>query len=274
MTKRLFIFLSLIIAASISQNAAAQERGDVINPAVDEPLQTFFSVKLSGGYGIGRARQLSGYSGSDPVYWSAGQGVKMDIAFDIPLLPIEVINSDGEEFGPERSPYVGLELEAASGYHLSTGGTTVETSGSSFTTTKRSHTYIPITLGLNTRASFGPGLPSVYIGAGGGIHIKAIYEDNVSYSNSSLTLTRSYDPPLPFELYGALGMEIPLMYSPEDGNSFIDLFGQIRLTEATNYIYKYTQTYSTGASSVIQLSGDARTASNVAFNLGIKINLY
>jgi hypothetical protein len=198
----------------------------------------------------------------------------MDLAFDIPLLPVDVINSDGDEFGPEKIPYVGLELEFGTGYHLSTGGTTVETSGNSFTTTKRSHTYVPITLGLNGRVSFGPGLPSVYLGAGGGVHIKAIYEDNVSYSNSTLTLNRAYNPPLPFELYGALGMEIPLMYSPEDGNSLVDLFGQIRLTEATNYIYNYTQTYSNGGSSVIQLQGDARTASNVAFNLGIKINLY
>ena len=274
MTNRVISFAAAMIVASASI-ANAQESGDVINPAPEDLQPTIFSIKLSGGYGIGRARQYYGLNGSDQVFWSTGQGVKMDLAIDIPILPVEMINSEGEEYGPDKIPVVGLELEAASGYHISTGGTTVETaSGGGFTTTKRSNTYIPITLGLNARASFGPGLPSVYIGAGGGVHIKAIYEDDISLSNSSATSTRTYDPPLPFEIYGALGMEIPLMYSPEDGNSMVDLFGQVRLTEATNYIYQYTQTSSNGASSIVKYLNDARSASNVAFNIGIKINIY
>lgn len=269
-----FVLAALLLAA-MSVTAAAQEQGDVIEPTDNaEPLYTMFSIKLSGGYGLGRARQIVGFNGGDAVYYSAGQGVKMDLAFDLPLLPIEMINSDGENYGPEKIPYVGLELELGTGYHMSVGGTTNDQIGNGFVTTKRSASYIPITLGLNARASFGPGLPSVYLGAGGGLHLKAIYEDNISYSNSSVTDLRTYDPPLPFELYGALGMEIPLMYSADDGNSMVDLFAQARLTEVTNYIYQFTDSPSNGPSSVVKLRGDARPGSNVAFNLGIKINLY
>ncbi|HYM21326.1 MAG TPA: hypothetical protein VEW28_10050 [Candidatus Kapabacteria bacterium] len=275
MTNRILNLIALIVLfATITVPVFAQENGDVITPADEESHPTLFSVKLSSGYGIGRARQIYGFNGSDAVYWSTGQGVKMDMAFDVPLLPVEMINSDGEEYGPEKIPYVGLELELGTGYHISTGGTTVDGSSIGSTVTKRLSTYIPITLGLNARASFGPGLPSVYIGAGGGIHIKAIYEDNISYSYSSETITRTYDPPLPFELYGALGIEVPLMYSPDDGNSALDLFGQVRLTEATNYIYQYTQTSSSGSSTVVKLLGNTQAASNIAFSLGIKINIY
>lgn len=259
----------------MSINAVAQDQGDVLDPnANPDPLYTMFSVKLSGGYAMGRARQIVGFDGGDAVYWSAGQGVKTDVAFDMPILPIEMINNDGEEYGPERIPYVGLELELGTGYHISTGGTSSDVVPGGVMTTTRSHTYVPITLGLNARASFGPGLPSVYIGAGGGLHLKAVYEDHVSYSNSTVTEIRRYDPPLPFELYGAMGMEFPLMYSADDGNSLVDLFAQVRLTEATNYIYQYTDEPSNGPATVVKILGDARSASNVAFNLGVKINLY
>ncbi|MBS1904846.1 MAG: hypothetical protein JSS75_14160 [Bacteroidetes bacterium] len=261
--------LAALLVAVMSITAHAQDQGDAGDGSDEsEPQYTLFSFKLSGGYGLGRSRQIVGFSGGDAVYYSAGQGVKMDLALDLPLLPISVINSDGEEYGPEKVPYVGLEAELASGYHIANGGTTSDANG----TVKRSYTYIPITLGLNARASFGPGLPSVYIGAGGGIHLKAIYEDNVT--NGTLTSVRTYDPPLPFELYGVMGLEIPLMYSADDGNSMLDLFGQLRLTEATNYIYEYTNNASNGTSTVVKLGGEARSASNLAFNLGIRINLY
>ena len=233
------------------------------------------SIKLSGGYGIGRARQNIGDNGTDAIWWSAGQGVKMDAAIDIPLLPIEVINSDADENEPERFSIVGLEMEFASGYHISTGGTTV--SGNQ--TTTRTYTYIPITIGFNARATFGAGMPSVYIGAGGGIYLKGIYEDNTTTANSANTTKNVYDPPVPFALYGLMGLEIPLLYSPDDGNSMFDLFVQARLSEATNYIYKWTTIVSTPSSSNTSVviapgAGFGATASNVAFSLGIKFNIY
>ncbi len=276
-TSKFIVALTLCCAIiSLSSVASAQDQGDVLAPDETSTLPTLFSVKLSGGYGLGRGRQLYGNNGADKIFWSTGQGAKMDMAFDIPLLPIDLLNSDGEAYGPEKIPYVGLELEFATGYHLSIGGTTNDQLPSGgFVTTTRTSTYIPITLGFNARTSFGAGLPSVYIGVGGGIHIKGIYEDNISYSNSTQTANVSYDPPLPFELYGTIGMELPLLYSPEDGNSAIDLFAQLRLSEVTNYIYQYTYTPSSGTSTVVKTTGDpARTASNVALNLGFKINLY
>lgn len=267
--------LAALLVAALSVEAFAQGQGDVIDPSTNaEPLYTMFSVKVSGGYSMGRARQIVGFNSGDAVYWSAGQGVKMDAAFDMPILPIEMINNDGEEYGPERIPYVGLELELGTGYHLSTGGTTNESLGSGVATTTRSYCYVPITLGLNARASFGPGLPSVYIGAGGGLHLTAVYEDHVTYSNSSISDMRTYDPPLPFELYGAMGMEFPLMYSADDGNSMVDLFAQVRLTEVTNYIYQYTDSPSNATATIVKTLGEAHSASNVALSLGIKINLY
>ncbi len=271
--KSRLLLAAIVLIAAFATKAAAQEPGDLIDP--NQSLPTILSVKISGGYGIGRARQLYGFNGSDPVYWSTGQGAKLDMAFDIPLLPVEVLNTD-ENAGPERIPYVALELEAATGYHISVGGNTSEQqSDGGIKSVQPTHTYIPITLGLNARASFGAGLPSVYIGAGGGVHIKGIYEDSVTYSNSPTKYVLTYDPPIPFELYGVLGMEIPLLYSAEDGNSPVDLFAQLRLSEATNYIYQYTQTSSDGTSTVVKLNaGEARTASNVALNLGIKINIY
>jgi hypothetical protein len=266
----LLLFSSSIV---LLHSEVRAQTGDVLEPT-NESLPTLLSIKLSGGYGIGRARNFLGTNGTDQIYWSAGQGVKMDVAMDIPLLPIEVINSDADENEPERFSIVGLEMEFASGYHISTGGTTVSNSQ---TTTKIS-TYLPVTMGFNTRATVGAGLPSVYIGAGGGVHLKAIYEDDISYANSSFSTKRVYDPPVPFELYGLIGLEIPLMYSPDDGNSMLDLFVQARLTEVTNYIYKYTQTDSTPSSSSITVvnlgQGYGQSGSNVAFSLGIKYNLY
>lgn len=268
---RYALFASMMLVPML---AFAQEEGDIIEPT--EPgYSTLFSVKLSGGYGLGRGRQLYGFNSNDRVFWSLGEGSKMDLAFDVPLLPVEVLNPDGVEYGPERFPYVGLELEVGSGYHISGGGTTSEVLNGVMTKTTRSYTYIPVTLGFNARATLGAGLPSIYLGAGGGLYLKGIYEEHVSFTGSTTTLTRTYDPPLPFELYGLLGVEIPLMYSADDGNSMVDLFMQLRLSEATNYIYKYTETTSTGASTIVNVTGDpARTASNVALNLGIKINLY
>jgi hypothetical protein len=272
--KHAIAVLLFSLGALLLNSELKAQTGDVIQPTDNESLPTLLSIKLSGGFGLGRARNFLGNNGSDLVYWSAGQGVKMDMAMDIPLLPIEVINSDADENEPERFSIVGLEMEFASGYHISTGGTTV--SGSQ-TTTKTS-TYLPVTLGFNTRATFGAGMPSVYIGAGGGVHLKAIFEDNISTANSSTSTKNVYDPPVPFELYGFMGLEIPLMYSPDDGNSMLDLFVQARLTEVTNYIYKFTSTTTTPTSSFTQVinigQGYGQSGSNVAFSIGIKYNLY
>jgi len=274
-TKQALAILLFIAGTLLLQCDLEAQTADVIQASTDESQQTIFSIKLSGGYGIGRARNFIAFNGSDPVYWSAGQGAKMDAAIDVPLLPIEVINSDADETEPERFSIVGLEMEFASGYHISTGGTTL--TGNQ--TTTRTYTYIPITLGFNTRATFGAGLPSVYVGAGGGVHVNGIYEDNTTTANSSVSTKNVYDPPIPFEIYGLIGLEIPLMYSPDDGNSMFDLFVQARLSEVTNYIYKYTTTTSSPTSSstsVVTVSngGFGSSASNVAFSLGIKFNLY
>ena len=263
------------MSALLLHSESRAQTGDVIEPTDNASLPTIMSIKASAGYGIGRARENYGFNGSDAIWWSAGQGVKMDAAIDIPLLPIDVINADALDNEPERFSMVGLEMEFASGYHISSGGTTV--SGSQ--TTTRSYTYIPITIGFNARATFGAGMPSVYIGAGGGLYLKGIYEENISTSNSATTTKNVYDPPVPFALYGQMGLEIPLLYSPDDGNSMLDLFVQARLSEATNYIYKYTSTtsspsFSSTVVNTVPSGGLGHTASNVAFSLGIKFNLY
>jgi hypothetical protein len=266
--------LLFFTSAILLHTESKAQTGDVINPTDNESLPTILSIKASGGYGIGRATSFIGGNGSSGMWWSAGQGVKMDAAIDIPLLPIEVINSDAGDNEPEKFSIVGLELEFATGYHISTGGTTV---GGNQTTTRTS-TYLPITIGFNTRATFGAGMPSVYIGAGGGVHLKAIFEDNISTTGSSVTTKNAYDPPVPFELYGLMGLEIPLLYSPDDGNSMLDLFVQAKLTEVTNYLYKYTSTTSSPSSSSSQVvslgAGYGLSGSNVAFSLGIKFNIY
>jgi len=245
-------------------------------------LPTLFSVKASAGWGMGRARQLYGYDGTSEVWWSTGQGVKMNLALDLPLLPIDEVDSAGSASG--IVPVVGLELEAATGYDASTGGTTNDpTSGGFFQTTTRNASYIPVTLGLNARSNFGGGLPSVYIGAGGGVWIVGDYSENVSYSNDpSASFKRSMHPPIPFGLYGAIGFELPMMYDQNDANSMFDLFAEIRLTEMTSYIYDYDVTG--GGQTVSQdplrdpttlyPKDYARSASNVALSVGFKYNLY
>ena len=265
--------LLILCAMLFSADAFAQNQSGVIAP--EESLSTLLSFRLSAGYGIGRARENLGTNGTDAIWWSAGQGVKLDGAIDLPLLPVEVINTGADENEPQRYSIVGLEAEFASGYHISSGGKF--SSGSQ--TTTRTYTYVPITVGFNGRVSFGAGMPSVYIGAGGGIHWKAIYEDNSTVANSSTTIRRQFDPPVPFELYGQMGLEIPLLYSPDDGNSMLDLFVQVRLSEVTNYIYQATVTTSspTGSTTTVQTisnNGLGETASNVAFSLGLKYNLY
>ena len=252
----------------------------------DQPLgesPTLFSVKASAGYGLGRDRQLYGYDGTSQVYWSTGQGVKLNMALDLPILPIDEVDSLGSTSG--IVPVVGLELEAASGYDISSGGTTNDPIGGGvFQTTTRTSSYIPVTLGLNVRSNFGGGLPSVYIGAGGGVWIIGNYEEDVNYSNNpSGGFTRKMHPPIPFGLYGAIGMEIPLMYDPDAGNSMFDLIAEVRLTEMTTYIYNYDVT-SAGNTTVsedplydptqLYPKDYARSASNVALSVGFKYNLY
>lgn len=271
--------LALMLSAPIV--AAAQ---DFTDDAPLEGLPTLVSIKASGGWGIGRGRQLYGYNGSAPVWWSTGEGVKMNLALDLPIVPIEVVNPDSIDGEPSTTPVVALEMEAGTGYNLSTGGTTNDAvSNNVFITTKRTTAYIPVTLGLNARSSFGPGLPSVYVGAGGGIYLTGIYEENVSSSaEGSTSFTRRMSPPVPFVLYGALGMEIPLAYSPEDGNSFFDFFGELRLTEMSNYIYDYQVVSGNGTSTVDEttdpnllfLHDSQRSGSNVSLSLGFKINIY
>ena len=72
MTASLRLFILAAILCFDLQGAMAQD-GETEGPL--EPLSTLFSIKVSGGYGLGRARQLYGSNGSDPVYWSAGEGV-------------------------------------------------------------------------------------------------------------------------------------------------------------------------------------------------------
>ena len=85
---RYALFASMMLVPML---ALAQEEGDIIEPT--EPgYSTLFSVKLSGGYGLGRGRQLYGFNSNDRVFWSLGEGSKMDLAFDVPLLPVEVLN--------------------------------------------------------------------------------------------------------------------------------------------------------------------------------------
>ncbi len=247
-------------------------------------LPTIFSVKASAGWGLGRARQLYGYDGTSQVWWSTGQGVKMNLALDLPILPIDEVDSVGSTSG--TVPVVGLELEAASGYDLSTGGTTNDPVGTGiFQTTNRTASYIPVMLGLNVRSNFGGGLPSVYIGVGGGVWIIGDYEEDVSYSNNpSSGFTRKMNPPIPFGLYGAIGVEFPLLYDPDAGNSMFDLFVEARLTEMTTYIYTYDVTSNTTSTSVSQdvlqdptmlyPKDYARSASNVALSIGFKYNMY
>ncbi|MEI8135248.1 MAG: hypothetical protein WCH46_09295 [bacterium] len=263
----------LLIASTLLplSKLAAQTNGG----ATDQSQATILSARLSTGFGIGRARESLGANGSDAVWWSTGQGMKLDAALDLPLLPVEMLNSGGDENDAERNSVIGIELELGSGYHFSTGGK--YTSGSQ--TVSRTYCYVPLTLGFNVRASFGAGSPSIYIGAGGGTHWKCIYEDNITIANSSTTILNKYDPPLPFELYGQLGLEIPLLYTPEDGNSLMDLFIQARFEEATNYIYDYESKVSTPSATsttVVTVSGagHGESASNVAFALGIKFNIY
>jgi len=266
------IKLVLLFTMMQSVGAFAQNPTGVIAP--EESLATILSFKVAAGYGIGRARENLGTNGTDAIWWSAGQGVKLDAALDIPLVPVDVVGN-GDENEPERYSVIGLEAELASGYHISGGGKF--SNGNQ--TTQKTYTYIPITIGFNTRASFGAGMPSVYIGAGGGIYWKAIYEDNITTANSSVTIRNQYDPPLPFVLYGQMGLEIPLLYSPDDGNSMFDLFVKAKLSEVTNYLYDYKQPTSSPAGSstavrTLSNSGFGETASNVAFTLGLKFNLY
>ncbi len=273
---RLFCRIAFPLALAFSTSARAQD--------ADQPsgeLPTLFSVKASAGFGLGRATQLYGYDGNSEVWWSTGQGAKMNIALDLPILPIDVVDSAGSNSG--TVPVVGLELEAASGYDLSTGGTTNDPiGGGSIQTTTRTSSYIPVTLGLNARTNFGGGLPSVYIGAGGGVWIVGDYEEDVSFSNNaSGSFTRQMHPPIPFGLYGAIGFELPLAYDPDAGNSMFDLFAEVRLTEMTTYIYSYdvtgggqTSTLSTLSDPYLSLKDQARSASNVSLSLGFKFNLY
>ncbi|HEY3874569.1 MAG TPA: hypothetical protein VGM92_03770 [Candidatus Kapabacteria bacterium] len=246
-------------------------------------LPTLFSVKASAGYGLARAAQLYGYDASAPIWWSTGQGVKLNLALDLPILPIDEVDSLGSTTG--TVPVIGLELEAATGYDLSTGGTTNDQlEGGPIQTTTRTSSYIPVTLGLNARTNFGGGLPSVYIGAGGGVWIVGAYQENVSFSNdASQNFSRKMSPPIPFGLYGAIGFELPLMYDPDAANSMLDLFAEVRLTEMTAYIYNYDVQNSSGATSqqnplfdptLLYPKDQARSASNVALSLGIKFNLY
>ena len=273
---RFICHIALLIVLAWSVNVHAQD--------TEQPtggLPTLFSVKASAGYGLGRATQLYGYDGNSAVYWSTGQGAKLNLALDLPILPIDVVDSLGSASG--TVPVVGLELEAASGYDLSTGGTTNDQVGGGIQTTTRTTSYIPVTLGFNVRSNFGGGLPSVYIGVGGGVWIVGDYEEDVSFSNDpSDNLTRKMAPPIPFGLYGDIGFELPLMYDPDAGNSMFDLFAEVRLTEMTSYIYNYDVIQNGQTSSQNPLSDpnllypkdQTRSASNVAFSLGFKFNLY
>src|SRR5581483_4509437 len=129
------VVIALLVLILTSAESYAQ---DVTDDAPLEGLPTLVSIKSGAGWGIGRSRQEYGFNGSSPVYWSTGEGVKLNLAIDLPLLPIEVVNDDSLDFGVSKSPLVALEMEAATGYHLSTGGTTNDAlSNNVFQTTKR-----------------------------------------------------------------------------------------------------------------------------------------
>lgn len=278
MKKIIFALLTALLIELPSEVLAQDE--EEFFPEQGYP--TLVSFKLGGGWGIGRGREFYGYNGKSEVYWSTGEGAKINLALDLPIVPIEVVNPDSLDFGLSTTPLVGLELEAATGYHLSTGGTTNDAiTNSVFVTTKRTTAYVPVTLGLNARSSFGAGLPSVYIGVGGGVFLVAIYEEEVTNSTGN-SYKRKMDPPLPFGLYGALGFEIPLAFFPEDGNSMLDMYGELRLTEMSSYIYDYQVIDDNGTTRVTPLYDPnelymrqaQRSASSVALTLGFKVNIY
>lgn len=285
-TLRQALFSFVLLASAIALMPQSLFAQDEPLDAPLEGLPTIFSVKISGGWGIGRSRQLYGYNGGSPIYWSTGEGAKMNLALDLPIIPIEVMNTDSFDIGYSKTPVVALELEAATGYHFSTGGTTVDAlPGGNLQTTARSTAYVPVTLGLNARSSFGAGMPSIYIGAGGGVYLVALYSETVTNTlDPTENFTRKMTPPLPFGLYGAMGFEFPLAYSPDDGNSFFDLFGEIRLTEMSNYVYDSQITKTNGGAvstvntvddhSLLFMNQAQRSASNVSITLGLKFNIY
>ena len=274
-----FVASAAIVMFGCICQAFAQDEGGGAQP-------TLFSVKASAGWGLGRSAQLYGYNGGSEVWWSTGQGVKMDLGLDLPLIPVNIVDSAGSTSG--TVPVVGLELEASTGYHLSIGGSTADPlSNGAVQGTTRTASFVPVLLGLNVRTNFGGGLPSVYMGAGGGVYLVGIYEEQVTFSNdASLNFTRQMHPPLPFALYGAMGLELPLLYDPDAGNSMLDLVTEFRLTEMSVYVYNYDIiSASTTGPGLTNLSpgndpnllyqkGAQRSSSNVSLSIGIKYNLY
>src|ERR1041385_5368486 len=116
MSMRVSSFVRILVAGvalASTTSAFAQDQ------AVEAP--TLFSIKASAGFGLGRSRQAYNAPRTDDVWWSTGQGVKMDLALALPLIPVDVVDSLGSTSG--TVPVVGLELEASTGYHLSAGGT-------------------------------------------------------------------------------------------------------------------------------------------------------
>ena len=279
--RRLGLLCGMLVATALliaARPASAQTT--LLTPSFEQP--TVLSVKLSGGWGEGRARQLYGYNGAQEVWWSTGEGAKMNLAIDLPLVPVDVVDSIGSKSGVV--PVVALELEAATGYHLSTGGTTNDAiAGSTIQTTTRTTSYVPVTVGLNARSNFGGGLPSVYVGAGGGVYLVGLYKEEVRYTDNTPGFTRKMSPPLPFGLYGAIGFELPLGYDVETANSTVELFGEVRVTEMTSYIYNYDVVAPDGSSVKVTPADDTkalalkdvmRSASNLALTLGIKFNIH
>src|SRR6476469_2909282 len=86
--------LALLAAFAFVSNVFAQ---DDLEPLGSLP--TLFSVKVSGGWGIGRSRQLVGMNGTSEVWWSTGQGAKMNIALALPIIPVDVVDSLGSNSG-------------------------------------------------------------------------------------------------------------------------------------------------------------------------------
>jgi hypothetical protein len=268
--------LALIVLLLLTPSASVFAQDDIYP---EEGYPTLASMKVSAGWGFGRSRQLYGMNGNSEVWWSTGEGVKMNVALDLPLIQINVVNPDSLDFGLSTTPLVGLELEVGSGYLLSTGGTTNDAiSNNVFITTRRTASYIPLTVGFNVRSSFGAGMPSVYIGVGGGVYIPAIYDEEVFVSSTHESSERKMNPPVPFGLHGSLGFELPLTYYPEDGNSMFDLFGELRLTEMSSYVYDYVvDGKKVGVRDDPEqrfLPIEQRSASNVSLAIGLKINFY
>src|SRR5690349_9699614 len=98
--KKIILALFATLLLELPSQAFAQDEEEFFT----EGLPTLVSFKLGGGWGIGRSRQLYGYNGNSEVWWSTGEGAKINLALDLPIVPIEVVNPDSLDFGLATTP--------------------------------------------------------------------------------------------------------------------------------------------------------------------------